>query len=103
MPPTQHDTPTHKHFLRSLILRCVRKYFHVARVLAPFFLAPTYFNATLALINLHLKSDEVFPLFLEEYKPNQDLEFSSNSFKLTFQHMPNLSSSGFSRMVFEPL
>jgi hypothetical protein len=102
MPPTQHDLPTHKHFLHSLVLGCVRKYSCATCGIASFFLAPTSSDITSIFTTLHPKWSSFFPLFLEDYKPSQNLEFSFNFFKLTFQHMSNLSSSGPSRMVFEP-
>ncbi len=102
MPPTQHDLPTHKHFLHSLVLGCVRKYSRATCGLTSFFLAPTSSDITSTFTTLHPKWSNFFPLFLEDYEPSQNLEFSSNSFKLTFQHMSNLSSSGPSRMFFEP-
>jgi hypothetical protein len=45
----------------------------------------------------------LFPIFLEDYEPNQDLELSFDSFNLTFQCMSNLSTSGSFGMVFEHL
>jgi hypothetical protein len=50
-------------------------------------LAP--FSPTLLSIftTLHLELDGHFLLFLKDYELNQDLELSSNSYKLTFQHM----------------
>jgi hypothetical protein len=44
----------------------------------------TFFDTTLALTALHLESDDFFMFFLENYELDQDLEFSSDSFKLTF-------------------
>jgi hypothetical protein len=82
MPLPQHDFSIHKHFFHSLILECVREYFLAIHTLAPFFLALTSILAT-----LHHKLDGHFSLFLEDYELNQDLELSSNSSKLTFQHM----------------
>jgi hypothetical protein len=79
------------------------EYSWVARVLAPFFLTPMSFDTTLALTTLHLKSYGYFPFFLKDFEPNQNLKFSSNSFKLAFQHMPHLSTSGPFGMVFEHL
>jgi hypothetical protein len=77
--------------------------FQVARVLAPFFPAPTSFDTTLVFIALHPKSNGYFLFFLEDYELNQDLELSFDSFKLVFQCMPHLSTSGLSKMVFEHL
>jgi len=41
-------------------------------------------NTTLTFTTLHRKSDGYFFLFLEDYKPDQDLKLSSDSFKLMF-------------------
>jgi hypothetical protein len=60
-------------------------------------------DTTSTLTTLHFESDGYFPLFFKDYKPNQDFEIVSNSFKLVFQRMPHLSASGLSRMVFEHL
>ncbi len=46
-------------------------------------------------LNFHLKS--------KYYKSNQGFQLSFDSFKLTFQCMPHLSTSGVSMMVFEHL
>jgi hypothetical protein len=61
------------------------------------------FDATLAFIILHLKSNIFFLFILEDYEPNQDIELSSYYFKLTFQHMPNLFASGPFGMVIKHL
>jgi hypothetical protein len=58
------------------------------------------FDTTLALIALHLNSDGYFPLFLKYYKLDQDFKLFFNFFKLTFQRMPHLLASGFSKMIF---
>jgi hypothetical protein len=71
--------------------------------LAPFSLTPTFSNTTLVFIALHLESNGSFLLFLEDYKPNQDLELSFDYFKLAFQLMLHLLTNGPSRMVFEHL
>jgi hypothetical protein len=60
-------------------------------------------NTTLIPIALHPKSDGYFSFFLKDYEPDQDLEFSFYSFKLTFQGMPHLLTNGISGMVFEHL
>ncbi len=99
----QHDPPTHKRLFHSLTLGRAREYSQTIYVLAPFSLAPMSFNTTSTLTTLHFESNGYFPLFLEDYEPNQDLKFSSNFFKLVFQHMPQLSTSHLSRMVFEHL
>jgi hypothetical protein len=57
--------------------------------LAPFSPAPISFDTTSVFTTLHPKLDGYFPLFLKNYKPNQDLELFSNSLKLAFQHMPH--------------
>jgi hypothetical protein len=41
--------------------------------------------------------------FQKNYELDHNFNFSSNSFKLEFQHMLHLSTSGFLRMVFEHL
>jgi hypothetical protein len=38
---------------------------------------------------------------MKDYVPNQDLEFFSNSFKLTFICMPNVLTIDFSNMIFK--
>jgi hypothetical protein len=78
-----------------------REYFRATHALAPFSPARTSFNTTLALTTLHPESNGYFPLFLKDYEPNQDFKLSSDSFKLVFQRMPHLSTSGSSEMVFE--
>jgi hypothetical protein len=103
MPFLQHDPPAHKRFLCSLVIGCVREYSRATRTLAPFSLAPTPSDITLAFTALHPKSNRYFPFFLEEYEPNQNFKFSFNSFKLAFQHMPHLLASGHYGMVFEHL
>jgi hypothetical protein len=104
MPFPQHDPPSHKCLFHSLVFGCAGKfYFKATYALAPFSLAPTSFDTTLTLITLHLESNGYFPLFLKDYKPNQNLEISLYSFKLTFQCMPHLSASGPFGMVFEHL
>jgi hypothetical protein len=69
--------------------------------LAPFSPTPISSNTTSVPTALHPKSNGYFLLFLENYEPNQDLELSSNSFKLTFQHMLHLSTRDIFGMVFE--
>jgi hypothetical protein len=69
--------------------------------LAPFFSTPTFSETPSTFTTLHSKSNNFFPLFLEDYEPNHNLELSFDSFKLTFQHMSNLSISGHFGMVFE--
>jgi hypothetical protein len=59
------------------------------------------FDTTSALFGLHIQLDGFLPLFLKDYKPNQNLKFSSNFFKFAFQHMPQLSVSNPFRMIFE--
>jgi hypothetical protein len=71
--------------------------------LAPFSPTPTSSNTAPSLIALHYESNGYFPLFFKDYEPNQDLELSSNSFKLAFQCMPHLSMSGPFGMVFQHL
>jgi hypothetical protein len=97
----QHDPLTHKHLLRSLTLGRAREYFRATCTLAPFSLAPTSFNTTLTFTTLHFKSNDHFPFSLEDYELDQDFKLSFSSFKLTFQHMPHLSTSGHVGMVFE--
>jgi hypothetical protein len=90
----------HKHLLHSLTFRHAREYSQATHILAPFFLAPTFFDTTLALSTLHLESNGYFPLFLEYYKLDQNLELSSNDFKLTFKCMLHLLINGHFGMVF---
>jgi hypothetical protein len=103
IPFPQHDHPTHKRLLHSLAFSRAREYSQVAHGLAPFSPTPTSFDTTLALTTLHPKSNGYYSLFLENYESNQDFELSLDSFKLAFQRMPHLSTSGLSRMVFEHL
>ncbi len=67
------------------------------------FFAPTFFDTTSTFITLHLEFDGSILFFLKDYKPNQDFELFFYSFKLTFQRMSHLLTSGHSRMVFEHL
>ncbi len=99
----RHDPLIHKCFFRNLIFRRAREYFRTASVLTSFAPAPMSFDATLAFIILHLKSNIFFLFILEDYEPNQDIELSSYYFKLTFQHMPNLFASGPFGMVIKHL
>jgi hypothetical protein len=80
-----------------------REYFQVARVLAPFILAPMSFDTTSIFTTLQFELNGYFPLFLEDYKPDWDLELSFDSFKLVFQRMSHLSINDSSGMVFEHL
>jgi hypothetical protein len=104
MPFPQQNPPTHECLRCSLIFGRAGEYFHAYRTLAPFSLAPTFSTTTtLAFTILHLKSYGYLLLFLEDYEPNQDLELSIDSFKLTFQRMPHLLASGPFGMVLEHL
>jgi hypothetical protein len=99
----QHDPPIHKCLLHNLTFRHAREYSWATRILAPFSFAPMSFNTTLTLTTLHCKSNGYFFLFLKDYKLDQDLELSFNSFKLMFQHMSHLLTNGPFGMVFEQL
>jgi hypothetical protein len=101
MPLPQHDPLTHKCLLCSLILGRTGEYFRTTCTLEPFSPIPTSFNTISILITLHPNLDGYFPFFLKDYKLDQDLELSFDSFKLSFQHMPHLLASGHSRMGFE--
>jgi hypothetical protein len=79
------------------------EFFQIARTLAPFSFTFMSFNTTSIFTTLHPESDGYFLFFLEDYKLDQDLEFSFDSFKLTFERMPHLSASCPSKMVFEHL
>ncbi len=103
VPFPQHNPLVHKRFLHSLVLGDVREYFKTTCALAPFFNTPMSFDTTLVFIALHPESNGYFLLFLKDYELNQDLEFSSNSFKLTFHRMSCMLISGLFRMVFEHL
>jgi hypothetical protein len=103
MPLAQHDPLTHKHIICNLILGCAREYFQATCVLAPFFSTPTSSEMISTFTTLYFKSNNFFPLFLEDYESNQDLELSFDSFKLTFQQMPNFFTSGPFGMVFKHL
>jgi hypothetical protein len=100
MPLPQHDPRIRKCILCNFIFKCAKEYFQVTHVLAPFTPSPTSFDTTSILITLHPKSNGHFPLFLKDYELDQNFKLSSNSFKLTFQHMLHLSASGPSMMVF---
>jgi hypothetical protein len=78
----------------NLALGCVGEYYRVVHALAQFSPALTFFNTTSVFTTLHLESDGFFSLFLEDYKPDQDLELFFDSFKLTLQRMPHLSTNG---------
>jgi hypothetical protein len=99
----QHDPPTHKCLLHSLTLGRAWEYSQATHTLAPFSFAPTSSNTTSTFIALHTKCNGYFLLFLKDYKPDQDLELSFDSFKLAFQHMLHLSASGPFGMAFEHL
>jgi hypothetical protein len=62
--------------------------------MAPFSFTPTSFDITLIFNALYIELNGFFLLFLEDYEPNHDFKFLSNIFKLAFQHMPHLSTSG---------
>jgi hypothetical protein len=96
MLPTQHDPQTHKHISHSLVLGRVGEYFQVACVLAPFSLTPMFSKTTSVFTTLYLELDNFFSFFLRTYELDYDLELLFDSFKLTFQCMPNF----FARMVF---
>jgi hypothetical protein len=99
----QHDSLTHKHLLCSLALGHAREYFRVVCSLAPFSPTPTFFDTTSTLTALHPKLNGYFPLLFEDYELDQDPKLSFGYFKLVFQHMPHLSTSGPFGMVFEHL
>jgi hypothetical protein len=94
IPFPQHDPPTHKCFFCSLALGHVGEYFRVTRILAPFSPTPMFFDNTLALTTLHLELNGYFLAFFEDYELDQDFKFSSDSFKLAFQCMLHLLTSG---------
>jgi hypothetical protein len=93
-PLPQLDPLAHKHLLNRLVFGHAGEYFKATCTLAPFSLTPMSFNTTSALVTLHLESNGYFPLFLEDYELNQELELSFNSFKLAFQRMSHKSASG---------
>jgi len=84
IPLPQHGPLTHKHLFYSLTLGCAREYSWVDYVLAPFFFAPTSFDTISIFTALHLEANGYFPLFLEYYELDQNLELSFDSFKLMF-------------------
>jgi hypothetical protein len=49
----QHDPPTYKCIIHSLVLGCVGEYFRATRALAPLSPTPTSFDTTLTLCALH--------------------------------------------------
>jgi len=71
----------------SLAFGHAGEYFWVTHALAPFSLAPMSFDTTPALTALHLESYNYFPLFFEDYKPDQNFELSFDSFKLVPTHV----------------
>jgi hypothetical protein len=101
MPFIQHDPPTHNCLFCSLVLGRVGEYFRIACALAPFLFTPTSFDTTSILMTLHPQM--VFLVFLEDFEPYRDFELSFDSFKLAFQCMPNLSTSGLFRIIFGTL
>jgi len=80
----QHDPPTHKRLLYSLVFGRVKGILLSNLCFGTIFPAPMSFNTTLIFTALHLELDGYFPLFIKNYEPNQDLEFFYDSFKLTF-------------------
>jgi hypothetical protein len=68
--------------------------------LAPFSPTPMPFETTSTFTTLHLDLDGFFIIFFKNYEPNGNLELFSDSFKLTFQCMSHLSTSGHFWMVF---
>jgi hypothetical protein len=90
----QHDPPAHKHLLCNLVLGHAGEYFRANRALAPFSHALTSFDTTPTLTTLHFKSNGYISHFFKDYELDQNLELSSNSFKLAFQRMPHLSTNG---------
>jgi hypothetical protein len=103
MPPPQHDLLVHKCILHNLVFKRAQEYFWATRALAPLSFAPTSFNTTLVLFILHPQSSGFLPFFFKNYEPDQDFKHSLDFFKSTFQHMPHLFASVFSKMVFEHL
>jgi hypothetical protein len=103
IPFPQHDLPTHKCFLFSLAFDYAGEYFWAVRVLAPFFFACMSFDTTSIFITLHPESNGYYSFFFKDYEPNHDIELFFNSFKLAFQHMPHLSTSGLCGVFFEHL
>jgi hypothetical protein len=103
MPFPQHDPLTHKCLLRNLIFGCAREYFKTTHALEPFSFAPMSFNTISTLTALHLKSNGYFPFFSKDYEQDKNLEFFSNSFELTFQHLLHLFVRGHYGMIFEHL
>jgi len=93
----QHDRPTHKCLFYS-------SYIHRKGIFLGSLCFGTIFSCT-HILQHHLNSHHITPqikwLFLfKEYKLNQDLELSFDSFKLVFQHMLHLSTNGSYGMVF---
>jgi hypothetical protein len=70
IPFPQHDPLVHKCLFQNLTLGCVGEYFWAIQVLAPFSLAPTSSNTTLAFTTLHPKFDGHFSFFFEDYEPD---------------------------------
>jgi hypothetical protein len=102
-PFPQHDPPTHKYLLHNLTIGHAGEYFRAACTLAPFSPTPTSFDITSIFTTLDPELDGYFLFFLEDYELDQDLELSSDYFKLTFQHMPHLFASGPFEIIFKHL
>jgi hypothetical protein len=100
IPLLKHYPPTHKGLFRSLTFGRAREYSQITFILAPLFFSPTSFDTASTFTALHLESNGYFLLFLEDYKPNQNLELFPNSFKLVFQCMSHLLASGLFGMIF---
>jgi hypothetical protein len=65
---TQHDLPTHKQFLRNLILGGAIKYLSITCALTTFSPTPTSSKTISPITTLHIELNGFFPLFLEDYK-----------------------------------
>jgi len=90
-------------FFHILVFEHVREYFQVIDILAPFSFAPTSSNTSSTFTALHFELDGYFSLFQKDYKLDQDIELSFNSFELTFQRISHLLVIGPSGVVFEHL
>ncbi len=84
VPFPQHDPLVHKRVFRSLVFGRVWEYSRVTHALASFSFTPTSFDIISTLVALHPNLDGSFSLILEDYKPDENFEFSSDYFNLTF-------------------
>jgi hypothetical protein len=89
---------------QSISLRCVGKCFHATKVLAPLASALASFKTINGLQMFHLLNlIYSYQNSSLDFQLNSNLEFSLDSFKLTFIQLPHLSAGGPLGMVFKHL